>query len=344
MKKQRSTDGRGLGHKQLTEIRTRAVKAVQEGQSPEVVAKCHGINRTTIYDWLALYRQGGWHALEARKRGGRRPKLTGRMLRWVWTTVVTRTPMQMHFEFALWTAEMLRVLIKKRFGVPLSHRSVCRLLAQLGLSAQKPLWKAYQQDPQRVKQWLEKDYPEIRRQAVNAGAQIYFGDECGVRSDHHSGTTWAIKGRTPVVKSTGARFGFNVISVVSAKGRMRFMIFEGRMGAALFVEFLKRLLQGAKTPVYLIIDGHPAHKAKMTQQYVESTKGRLKLFFLPGYSPELNADELVWNNLKNHTLGRKFHVDKETLKQEVRAFMRQLQRLPELVRSFFRKPSPCYAA
>jgi transposase len=333
-----------MGHEQLSETRRRAVAAVQEGQSPEMVAKAHMINRTTIYDWLALYRQGGWNALKAAKRGGRKPRLNGKMLRWVWQTIATKTPLQMRFEFALWTAEMIRALIKKRFKLELSHRSVCRLLNQLGLSVQKPLWKAYQQDPGRVKEWLEKTYPEIRRQAGANNARIYFGDESGVRSDHHAGSTWAPKGKTPVVKTTGARFGFNIISAISPRGQMRFMIFEGKMGAALFIEFLKRLRHGEQRPVYLVVDGHPAHRAKMTSQYVEGTKGALKLFFLPGYSPELNADELVWNNLKNRTLGRKAHVDKEGLKGEIRACLRRIQRLPELVRSFFRKPSTCYAA
>ena len=140
--------------------------------------------------WLAQYRRGGWGQLDARKRGGRPPKLDGRALRWIYNTVANKNPQQMEFPFALWTAAMVQTLIAERFNVTLSHSSVCRLLNQLGLTAQRPLWRAYQQNPETVKRWLETDYPSIRRRAKRAGAQIFFADEAGVRSDYHSGTTW----------------------------------------------------------------------------------------------------------------------------------------------------------
>lgn len=222
--------------------------------------------------------------------------------------------------------------------------TVNRLLHQLGLSAQRPLWRAYQQNPEAVEHWLKVEYPRIKRAAAKQGAEIFFGDEAGVRSDHHAGTTWAAKGKTPVVSSTGARFGFNMISAISPRGTLRFMVVEGKVGAATFIEFMKRLLVGASKPVYLIVDGHPSHKAKMVSSWVQAQEGRIQLFLLPGYSPELNPDELVWNSLKNHGLGRKPHADKEQMKRDAIAHLRKLQRLPQVVRSFFHKPSTCYAA
>jgi transposase len=344
MKKVRETDCRRLGHKALTEMRKQAVLQVQAGVGPETVAKAMGINRTTIYDWLAAYRKGGWSALEAKKRGGRKAKLNGRAMKWIFDTVTMKNPMQMKFPFALWTLEMVRLMIEKKFGVKLSKSSVNRLLDQLGLSAQRPLWRAYQQNPEAVESWLKKEFPKIKRQAAKEGAEIFFGDEAGVRSDHHSGTTWGAKGKTPVVSSTGARFGFNMISAVSPRGVLRFMVVEGTVGAAKFIEFMKRLLIGAKGPVYLIVDGHPSHKAKMVKEWIASLDGKLKLFLLPGYSPELNPDELVWNSVKNHGLGRKPHATKAELKRDAIAHLRKLQKSPQVIRSFFRKPSTCYAA
>ena len=238
---------------------------------------------------------------------------------------------------------MVQVLIAKRFKVALSHSSVCRLMNQIGLTAQRPLWRAYQQDPEAVKQWLEKDYPAIRRRAKREGAQIFFADEAGVRSDYHSGTTWGKRGQTPIVSSTGARFGANLMSAVSAQGQLRFMLTKGRVTAAVFIEFLKRLRVNATTPVFVIVDGHPTHKAKSVERYVAEQADRLALFILPPYSPELNPDEFVWADLKAHGTGRQMITSLTQLRKAVMAHLRQLQKLPELVRSFFHAPYTRYA-
>lgn len=344
MKKQRETDARSLSQTALTQLRKRAVAQVQAGESPEVVAGAIGINRTTIYDWISLYRHGGLGALDARKRGGRRRKLDGAAMRWIYRTVVTKNPLQLRFAFALWTCDMVAELIWQKFKVRLSRSSVGRLLGQLGLSAQRPLWRAYQQDPVAVQRWRQQDYPKIKAQARACGAQIYFGDEAGVRSDYHAGTTWGARGRTPIVSSTGARFGFNLISAVSARGLLRFMVVEGKVGAKTFIAFLKRLMLGATQPIFLIVDGHPSHKAKLVAEYIESLGGKLRLYFLPGYSPELNPDELVWNSLKNQALGRRAHSDQAGLKRAAISHLRSLQNDPGHVRTFFQAPYTIYAA
>jgi transposase len=289
----KTTDARKLDHRTLTELRKRGVASVQEGQSPEIVAKALGINRVTIYGWLSRYRHGGWDALDAKKRGGRRPKLDGAALKWVYDTVTNKNPLQLRFTFALWTAKMVGQIIFQRFGIKLSKASVCRLLGQLGLTPQRPVWRAYQQRPEEVERWLQEEYPRIQRLARQNKALIFFGDEAGVRSDHHAGTTWAAKGKTPVVSSTGARFGLNLFSAVSAQGEFRFMTVRGRVGAAQFIEFIKQLCHGVARRVFLIVDGHPAHKAKSVSRFIETVKGRFRLFFLPPYSPELNPDERV---------------------------------------------------
>ena len=342
----RTTDARKLDHKTLTAVRQRAVASVQEGQSPEVVAKTMGVARATMYGWLARYRDGGWGSLDARKRGGRPPKLDGPALQWVFRTVTMKNPLQLKFTYALWTAKMVGKVISDRFGVKLSKASVCRLLAQLGLTPQRPIWRAYQQKPEDVQRWLTQEFPKIRRLARKEKAQIFFGDEAGVRSDHHAGTTWAVQGKTPIVSSTGARFGLNMISAVSAQGEFRFMVIRGRVGAARFIEFIKRLVHGSDRKIFLIVDGHPSHKARKVADFIESKpmKNRFRLFFLPPYSPELNPDERVWNDLKNGAIGKQAIIDPKQLHRAVVSHLRFIQKSPDRVRSYFDGATTKYAA
>jgi transposase len=331
-------DGRALDHKTLEEIRIRAVQSVEAGESPEDVIRTLGFGRTVIYSWLAKYREGGIDALRAKAISGRPSKMTGKQLQWVYKTVTSKNPLQLRFEFALWTRAMIREVIREKFGVRLSEVSVGRMLRKLGLSPQKPLRRAYERDPELVETWRQKQFPEIRRLAKKERATLYFSDEAGVRSDFHAGTTWALRGQTPIVPATGQRFGMSLISAISPRGDFRFMTVEGRMNAEKFIEFLKRLIHNAPRPVFLVVDRHPSHRAKKVLAFVRSTEGRLRLFFLPPYAPDLNPDEHVWNHLKNHGVGKQAIRSRDQFRKVVLGHMRSLQRLPDLIRSFFRDP------
>ena len=331
-------DGRKIDRKALEAIRIRAVKRVEAGESPEVVIGALGLTRPRIYEWIAQYREGGIEALRSHKASGRPPKLSGSALQKIYRLVVGKDPRQLKFAFALWTRGMVRELISREFDVRLSDVSVGRLLRKLGLSPQRPVRRAYQQDQALVVDWMARDFPAIKKLARLTGADIYFGDEASVRSDYHSGTTWAPKGKTPVGVTTGARLKVNVISAINPKGELRFMATEKTVNADVFCEFLTRLIANATAPIFLIIDNHSVHRSAKVRAFVEKTKGRLRLFYLPPYSPELNPDELVWNYLKNHNTGRLSHSGKKEFQERVSALMESLQGLTEKVRGFFRHP------
>jgi transposase len=339
----RETDGRKLKHDVLEALRIRAVRRIEQGESPEMVIKVLGMNRRTIYKWIAKYREGGIEALKATPLSGRPLKLSGAKLQWIFRTVVTKNPLQLRFPFALWTREMVKELIERKYGIKLSAVSVGRLFKKLGLSCQKPLMRAFQQDPVIVKQWIEEEYPKIKQLAHQQKADIYFEDEAGIRSDHHVGTTWGMKGTTPVVKTTGARFSVNMISAITSKGKMRFMTFAGKMKASVFCQFLKRLIHNASTKIFLILDGHPVHRSSQVRKFVQATKGKLRLFYLPPYSPELNPDELVWNNVKGK-IGRSSIKGPDDFQWKVRYYLKSLQRTPGKICGFFREPNLRYAA
>jgi transposase len=337
-------DGRSLDHRTLEEIRIRAVERAQAGESPEVVIQALGFTRSCIYTWLARYRTGGWSALRARVLKGRPLRIKPGQMRWLYRTITGKSPLQFRFEFALWTREMIRVLLREEFGLSISLASIGRLLKQLGLTCQRPLFRAIEQDPKRVRQWLEQEYPAIGKKARRAGAEVYFGDEAGVRSDGHAGTTWGAKGKTPVVRSTGQRCSVNMISAVSARGKLRFMLAKGRVNGAVFVEFLKRLMHNASHPIFLILDGGSYHRSRLVKDYVASLGGRLQLFFLPPYSPELNPDEQVWNYVKHHGVAKAALRGGKELSKYVKARLQSLQRLPWTIRMFFLTPDTQYAA
>jgi transposase len=341
----RMNDARRLDHSTLEAMRERAVRSVQDGESPEVVARVIGINRSTIYGWLAQYRRGGWGALKAKPLFGRPPKLDGKKLKWIYDIVTQKNPLQLKFAFALWTREMVAKLIKDKFNISLSLVSVGRLLAQLGITCQRPLHRPLERDEALVQQWLKQEYPKIKALARREKADIYFGDAAHMRSDHHAGRTWGKKGETPVVLSTGARYRVSLISAVTSRGHMRFMIKKkGGVNADVFIAFLRRLMIGSKNRIFLIVDRGPAHIAKKTKAFIASLGGQLRLFYLPPYSPDTNPDELVWKHLKADTVGRTSITSLDDFNDKVRSSMLALQRSPAKIRAFFQKPSLRYAA
>ena len=324
-------------------MRIAAVHRVEAGEGPEAVAAGLGINRRTIYRWLAAYSSDGVEALRAKPIPGAPPKLNARQIARLSRLLRTKNPLQLEFEFALWTLSMIRELIRREFGVEFSDSGVGRLMQRLGFTPQRPLYRAWQQDRVLVEKWRGEEYPAIAARAKQENALIFFADESGIRSDHHAGRTWAPKGQTPVVKATGARFGFNMLSAVNALGHFRFMTLDGRVTAHVFRAFLKRLITGMDRKIFLIVDGHPTHKAKLVRKFVEENSERIELFILPPYSPELNPDELAWAHVKTK-VARATAQTKNALKAAVERAMRQLQKWPHIVTGFFQAPACAYAS
>jgi transposase len=335
-------DGRTLSHETSETIRRLAVRRVKEGERPSRVIQSYGLCRTTIYKWLRAARRGGEAALKARKHPGRRPTLTARQKLQVRGWINGKDPRQYGFDFGLWTRQIVAALIEQKFGVRIGVTAVGRLLAELDITPQKPLRRAYERDPAAIKRWTTEVFPGLRARAKRVGAKIFFLDEAGVRSDQVLGRTWGLRGKTPEVATSGRRQSVNALSAVNARGAFWYEIYTERLNASRFLELLKHFIRGRQGPVFLVLDGHPAHIAKAVAQYVQSLKGRLELHFLPGYAPELNPDEFVWNHLKGQGVSKKPLRRDESLRSRVQTDLAAIKSRPALVRSFFHAPSVAY--
>lgn len=339
----KQSDGRKLNRNTLEEFRIRAMDRIRAGESPEDIAKTLGFNRTTIYRWIARFSANGKEGLKSKKAPGKPTTLTAFQLRQLFYALVDKNPIQLRFPFALWTCELVGEYIRREFDVVLHRTTVNRILAKLGFSFQRPLQRAYEQDMSLVKAWKKQEFPRIQALAKKENAEIFFQDETGIRSDETVGRTWGRVGKTPVVRTTGKRFSLNIISAVSPGGTLRFMVLRENFNGKRFVGFLKRMLIGARRKIFLIIDGHPAHRSGEVKEFLKSAAERIQLFFLPPYSPELNPDELVWSSLKNK-IRKSSLAGPNDLAEKVFSHMTHLQKTPQKVKAFFQEEHVRYAA
>jgi transposase len=336
-------DGRKLDHKTLEHLRIQAVRRVlEDGERPSEVMRSLGLCRTTIYPWLREFRDQGLEGLVESIAQGPEPKLTDQQKQQVKRWILGKDPRQYGLDFALWTRRIVQHLIQEKMGLELCLTSVGKLLAALEITPQKPLRRAYERDPKAIQLWLDETYPTIKKRAKKLGAQIFFLDEAGFQSDGPLGRTYGLKGKTPVVETSGQRQSINVISAVNARGAFWAATYAGKLNAESFVLFLKNFMKGRKK-VFLIVDGHPAHTAKAAQRYAESLRGRLEIHRLPAYAPDLNPDEFVWSHMKTNGVSKKPLKKNESLRARVEEDLLNIMTNPSLVYSFFCAPSVAYA-
>jgi transposase len=339
-------DARRLPPEAQEDLRRRVVAAVRGGMGITAAARVFQVTRQSIHNWMNAVEESGTRALRARKRG---PKQGARLLEPHQAAALVRMitagcPDQLRLPFALWTREAVIALAQQRFGVALSLSTVGRYLRGWGLTPQKPVRRAYERDEAAVKAWLQEEYPAIHARAKRENAEIHWGDEMGLRSDHQTGTSYSPKGKTPVIPGTGKRFSCSMISTVTNRGSLAFMVFTERFTAPVMIRFLKRLTRHAGRKVFLVVDGHPVHKSAKVRRWLEANAAGIEMFLLPSYSPDLNPDEFLNHDVKANALGRRRPEDRREMITGVRAYLRSTQRQPEIVKRYFHADSVRYAA
>ena len=340
-------DGRHESDDVLDALRLRAVHARQLGYSVVDIAAILGVREETVSRWCSRYDRGGQEALPGDRTG--RPIGTGRSLtqeqeQSAQHVIETKSPQEVEIPSALWTRQAVRELIQRRVGIRMPIRTVGEYLRRWGFTPQKPVRKAYKQDPKAVAEWLEKTYPGIERRAAKEGGEIHWGDETGVRSTCQHSRGYARPGETPELTVPGSRFSVNMISTITNQGKVRWMIYTGKMNAALFIVFLTRLLAGATKKVFLIVDHLSVHEAAAVEQWLVDKADRIEVFYLPKYAPERNPDEYLNCDVKANINTDGLPKDREELHGKLHRFMQRLAKLPARVASYFKPKYIAYAA
>lgn len=341
-------DFRGLGRAAQEALRRRALFLIeQEGMTQAQVALAVGVHRQTVNIWLKRYRaQGEAGVLDGRRISPRRGKglLTEAEARQVRDWIAEETPDQLQLPFALWTSRAVRELIVRRFGKRLGLSTVRLYLQRWGMTPQKPLARAKERSPAAIQAWLQQDYPAIARRAKARHAVIYWGDETGISNHDQIGRSYAPRGKTPVVARSAKRVSQSMISAVSNRGLMRFMLYDGALTADRFIAFLRRLIKDAGQKVILIVDNLKVHRAGKVLAWVTSHAREIELYYLPSYAPDHNPSEYLNNDLKQKLRQQPQPGSKDELSKQTRSVLRAIQRSAHRIQAYF-KPEPVrYAA
>jgi transposase len=339
-------DARRLSPAAQEDLRRRVVAAVKSGRTQVEVSTVFGVSPNSVSRWVNAFDRQGNQALKAGRRGrraGEQKALDPRQEARVRRAVLGKHPDQVALPGLVWTRPQVRDLIRRWYGVGLSLVSIGKYLRSWRLSPQKPIRKAYEQNPEAVARWLEVDYPAIAKRAKKEKAVILWLDQTGLRSDASVGKTWAPVGKTPVVAKTGKRFGVNVMAAISNKGELYFTCYTGSFNGPVFLAYLKRLVGHLDRKIHLIVDGHPVHRRVNIRNWLAENVDSIEMHFLPGYSPELNPVELLNGDVKRH-VAQANPANRSQLAAKASAHLRRRQNQPEAVKALFGKPEVRYAA
>jgi transposase len=344
-----SQDGRKLSQTALEERRRIIIRMKGNGSSPREIVAATGCSRQTIYSlWNKWEKSKNKEKVIAVKKCGRPfgygRTLTKRQEKEMQRVITDKYPDQLEFDFALWTREAVKLVIRQRYEIDMPIRTVGEYLKRWQYTPQKPVRYAYERDGAKVKEWLERTYPEIKKQAKGEKADIYWGDETTVKAGDVRGRGYAPRGKTPVINRTKKKEDVSMVSAITNKGKIYWKLHEGSVNAEKFKEFVERLVQGKKRKVFLILDNARTHHSKILTKWVEKNKKRVALFYLPPYSPDLNPDEHINADVKYGVGSRTPKRTKEGLREAAEEHMNMLRKTPKRIRRYFLDPAIACAA
>lgn len=343
----KKNDARKQSTEVQQQIRYQVIRLKQQGRVHEEISEITGVHRSTSSEWWNAYKKGGKKALKIKKRG--RPSGSGRTLtpeqeKELQKAMRDKCPDQLKLPFALWTRIAVQQLIKQLWSIDMPIRTVGEYLKRWGFTPQKPLRKAYRQNPKAVKRWLDDEFPAIAKRAKKEKAEVHWGDETGLCNDSYHGRSYAPRGHTPAIRLHSRCERVNLISTVTSQGKVRFMFYKNKMNSQTLIKFMERLVKDSDRKIFLILDNLKVHHSHIVMNWLKEHAGKIEVFFLPSYSPELNPDEYLNCDLKAGVHSNVPARTKSQLKHKAMSHLRKLQKMPDRIRKYFKHPKIAYGA
>ncbi len=336
-----------MGPEEQYLIRKNIVCLLKKGKSNSEIADTLGVSERHVRSVKKAYSEGGIEAVKPKKRGRRKGEnriLNSEQEKEIQQIIVDNTPDQLKLKECMWTRKNIAALIKQKYGIEIKFSTLGYYLERWGFSVQRPIKRAYKQDQSKIDEWLNKDFPGITKRAEDENAEIFFGDETNFQNTMNYLKGYAPKGKTPVVKTESQRFKVNMLSAVSKRGKLRFMLYKDNMNADKLIDFLGRLVRDSSKKVFLILDNLRVHHSNKVIDWLDNHKEKIEVFYLPPYAPEYNPDELVNSDLKRSVGKLPSPRSADELEHNVRSHLSVLQRKQDKISSFFLAPQTSYAA
>jgi len=339
------TNAKHLSPDEQFQIRKNIVRLHQQGKKPTEIAEILDVSRRHAESTIKKYKEEGFVGIKPQKRGrklGDKRSLTPEQEKEIRTAIIDKNPEQLRLKGCMWTKRNIAELIKHKYGIDMPSSTLGYYLERWGFSIQRPIKRAYKQNPEQINQWLNDTYPTIKEQAIAENAEIYWGDETGVQNTADYLRGYAPIGQTPIIQVEAPKFKANMLSAISNRGKARFIIYD-KLSPSKLIDFMRRLIYDTKRKVFLILDNLRIHHAKIVNKWLAEHKDEIEVFFLPPYAPEYNPDEYLNSNMKRDIGNRAMPRSEKDIIKNIRSYMKSLQLKPDKIKSFFKAPSVSYA-
>ena len=347
MEKELKANAQKVGEETQYEIRKAIVRMLKKGMKGREIARILDVSEGHVSNVKKAYAENGIEGIKPKHQGrktGEKRILSPQQEKEIMSIIVEKDPDQLCLKGCMWTRNNIRDLIREKYGIDMKLSTLGYYLARWGFSVQRPVKRAYKQDQKQIDKWLNEEFPGITKRAEAENAEIFFGDETNIQNTANYMKGYAPKGKTPVVRVEAQKFKINMLSAISKRGKLRFMLYKENMDASKLIDFMGRLIRDTQKKVFLILDNLRVHHSKKVQEWLEKHKERIEVFYLPPYAPEYNPDELVNSDLKRAVGQKASPRSKEELEKNVRSHLKSLQSDRPKISSFFHAPSTRYAA
>jgi transposase len=347
MENELKTQAVRLSPEEQYQVRKSIIRLSKNGKKNNEIAEILDVSLRHVQNTKKIYADGGFVAIKPKTRGrrvGAKRTLTPEQEKEIQSIIVDKTPEQVKFKECMWSRKNISELIRRKYGIDMPESTMGVYLSRWGFSVQRPTKRAYKQDEEKVKNWVGSEFPSISERAKNENAEIFFGDETGLQNQATCLRGYAPIGQTPVVRTEAKHIKINMLSAISNRGKLRFVLYKDNMNSDKLIDFMGRLVRDSVKKVFLILDNLRVHHSKKVRAWLEKHKDKIEVFYLPPYAPEYNPDELLNSDLKRGISKRPSPQSEKELEHNVRSHLKSVQLNPQKIQGFFGSKTTRYAA